>query len=51
MDRGTLELRKPTGDLKHQASGRCRGVDRLLIEVEVNAAPLKRLDRTQQVNR
>ena len=49
-DHAALELGKGAGDLKHQPSGRRRRVDRLLVEVQINAASLKRLDRAEKVD-
>ena len=46
-----LKLGESTADLKHQLACRCSGVDRLLIEVQINAARLQRLDGGQQVNK
>src|SRR6516225_1871271 len=49
-DHAALKLGKRTADLKHELAGRRRGVDRLLVEVEIDAAGLQRLDRAQQVD-
>src|SRR6516164_5513517 len=49
-DHAALKLGKRTADLKHELA--CRGgrVDRLLIEVQIDAAGLQRLDRAQQID-
>jgi len=44
-DHAALKLGKGTADLKHQLACRCGRVDRLLVEVQVDAAGLQRLDR------
>ena len=44
-DHAALKLGECTADLKHQLACRCGRVDRLLVEVQVDAAGLQRLDR------
>src|SRR5215469_4005042 len=44
-DHAALKLGERAADLKHQLASRCRGIDRLLVEVQINAAGLQRLDR------
>ena len=39
-DHAALELGEGARHLKHQLAGGCRGVDRLLIEVQIDAAGL-----------
>jgi len=48
-DHAALKLGKGTADLKHQLACRCGRVDRLLVEVQIDAA-VQRLDRTQQID-
>jgi hypothetical protein len=49
-DHAALKLSKRARDLKRQFAGRRGGVDRLLVEVQVNAAGLQRLDCAQEVD-
>src|SRR6516165_7100468 len=49
-DHAALKLGERAADLKHELAGRRRGVDRLLVEVEIDAAGLQRLDGAQQVD-
>jgi hypothetical protein len=39
-DHAALKLGKGAGNLKHKLSGRRRGVDQLLVEVQINATGL-----------
>jgi hypothetical protein len=50
LDHVALEFGKCAGHLQHQLARGCGGVDRLLIEVQVNPDRLKRLDGIEQVN-
>jgi hypothetical protein len=50
-DHRPLELGEGAGDLKHELSRRRGRVDRLLIQVQIDADCLKMLDRAKQVNR
>jgi hypothetical protein len=43
-DHRTLELSERAGDLEHEATGGRRGVNGLLIAIQVNAASLQRLN-------
>jgi hypothetical protein len=45
----SAELSERASDLKNQLAHRRRGVDRLLIEVQIDAARFERLDRAQEV--
>jgi hypothetical protein len=49
-DHAALKLGKSAADLKHELAGWRGGVDRLLIEVQIDAAGLQRLDRAQQID-
>ena len=49
-DHAAFKLGKSAADLKHQLACRGGGVDRLLVEVQVHAAGLQRLDRAQQID-
>jgi hypothetical protein len=49
-DYGSLELSEGSGNLEHQLSRRRSGIDRLLIEVQIDAARLQMLNRTKQIN-
>jgi hypothetical protein len=46
-DHAALKLSKCARDLKHQLASRRGGVDRLLVEVQIDTADLQRLDRAQ----
>src|SRR6516165_4215317 len=50
LDHAALKLGERAADLKHELAGRRRGVDRLLVEVQIDAAGLQRLDRAQQID-
>ena len=43
-------LNDAAADLKHELAGRRGGVDRLLIEVQIDGAGLQGLDRAQQID-
>ena len=47
-DHGALELSKSPANLKHQATSRRGRVDRLLVEVQINAARFEVLDGPEQ---
>jgi len=47
---GSLELSEGAGNLEHQLSRRGRSIDRLLIEVQIDAARFQMLYRTKQIN-
>src|SRR5262249_7417440 len=49
-DRAAFKLGKSTADLKHELACRGGGVDRLLIEVQIDAAGLQGLDGAQQID-
>jgi hypothetical protein len=49
-DYAALKHSESAADLEHQPTGRCGGVDRLLVEVQVDAAGLQRLDGAQQID-
>src|SRR5215469_15530449 len=49
-DYAALKFPKRAAELKHQLAGRGGGVDRLLIEVQIDAAGLQRLDRAEQID-
>src|SRR6516164_1269583 len=49
-DHAALKLGKSAADLKHELAGRRGGVDRLLIEVQIDGAGLQGLDRAQQID-
>ena len=49
LDHGALELGERARDLKNQLAHGRRGVDRLLIEIQVDAARFERLDRAQEI--
>src|SRR5262245_28944265 len=49
-DHAALKLGKCACNLKHQATGRRGGVDRLLVEVKINIASLQRLDRAEEID-
>src|SRR5262249_46592436 len=50
-DHAALKLGERAADLKHRLACRCRGVDRLLVEVQINATCLQRLDSAKKVNK
>src|SRR5262249_14195220 len=49
-DHAAFKLGKSTADLKHELACRGGGVDRLLIEVQIDAAGLQGLDGAQQID-
>src|SRR6516225_4358743 len=51
LDHVALKLGERAADLKHQLACRCGGVDRLLVEVHVNAASMQGLKGAQQINK
>ena len=50
LDHRSFEFREGAADLEYQLSHRRRGVDRLLVDVEVNPDRLEVLDRSQRVD-
>src|SRR5262249_47795955 len=49
-DHAALEFGKGAGNLKHELPGRRGGVERLLIEIEIDAVCLQGLDCAQKVD-
>ena len=50
-DHAALKLGECTADLKHQLAGRRGRVDRLLVEVQIDAAGVQGFDDVQQVSK
>jgi len=49
-DHTALELGESPGNLKHQPPGGRGGVDRPLVEVQIDSASLQGLNRTWQID-
>jgi hypothetical protein len=49
-EHAALKLSERACNLEHQATGWRRGVYRLLVEIQVNAAGFQRLNSAEQVN-